>query len=354
MIRRGSQGNAVDALSDCRICAIIVAYRPNHETLSALLEACLDQCTGVILINNSRPKDLDIPQHPHLHLVQLESNIGIAGAQNLGVTWASDNRYSHVVFFDQDSQPAKGLVATLVAAFETLEMKGERPAAVGPSLIDNRDGIVTPFVRFRFWGIERILPSEGHPLINCDFLISSGLLTSIERFQTIGPWEDALFVDNVDMEWSFRARSQGFHCFGVSTAQLSHSLGEQVFRLKIFRWHLSIYTHPPPRQYYINRNRIALYRRPYVPLTWKVQDVPRGFLKSALICLIFPPRLENLQSIFHGILDGLRDRLGARHGNPQQAPDQGPPQFPGHHLNDPRTDEQRNQPTSGASRANSR
>jgi rhamnosyltransferase len=214
--------------------------------------------------------------------------------------------------------------------------------------------MITPFVRFRFWGIERIPPNESHPLINCDFLISSGLLTSIARFQAVGAWEDALFVDNVDMEWSFRARSRGFHCFGVSTAQLSHSLGEHVFRLKIFRWHLSIYTHPPPRQYYINRNRIALYRRPYVPLTWKVQDVPRGFLKSALICLIFPPRLENLESTFHGILDGLRGRLGARHGDPRQVSGQDPPQSHGHHANDPRNEAPTKQSTSCASQTGSR
>jgi len=241
MTKWQNQIRAFTSPSNHRICAIIVAYRPDTEKLSELIRACLNQCSGIVLINNGNPKNLSIPQHPRLKFIQLEDNIGLASAQNLGVKWAKNGGYSHIVFFDQDSHPDQGLVSILSAAFETLETMGARPAAVGPCLIDNRDGIRSPFVRFHLWGIKRIFPSEATPFINCDFLISSGLFTSITRFHTIGTWEDALFIDNVDMEWSFRARHQGYRCFGISAARLSHSLGTQVFRLEYFY----LYSCPP-------------------------------------------------------------------------------------------------------------
>lgn len=353
MTKWKNQFNALTSPSNRRTCAIIVAYRPDTEKLSALVRACLNQCSGVVLINNGNPKNLSIPQHHHLNFIQLEDNIGLASAQNLGVKLAKNGGYNYIVFFDQDSHPEQGLVSILSAAFENLETMGFQPAAVGPCLIDNRDGIHSPFVRFHLWGIERIFPSEATPFINCDFLISSGLFTSITRFHTIGMWEDDLFVDNVDMEWSFRARHQGYRCFGISAARLSHSLGTHVFRFKFLGWNISIYTHAPQRQYYINRNRIALYQRPYVPLSWKIQDMVRGFLKSALICLAFKPRLENLHAILHGIIDGLRGRLGGWNENQQQASDQALPRIHSYSVNKLRAKTQADQQASGKAQTGS-
>ncbi len=112
----------------------------------------------------------------------------------------------------------------LRSTFDHLEALGAAPAAVGPCVVDSRDGVITPFVRFHLWGVQHFFPHPHQPWIPCDFLIASGFLTSMTRFQTIGNWEEALFIGNVDMEWSWRAAAEASTGFGVSKARLYHPL----------------------------------------------------------------------------------------------------------------------------------
>ncbi|EQD74077.1 hypothetical protein B1B_02878, partial [mine drainage metagenome] len=39
------------------------------------------------------------------------------------------------------------------------------------------------------------------------------------------------FIDNVDIEWSHRARAAGFSLFGVGAAVMFHSMGDQALRV---------------------------------------------------------------------------------------------------------------------------
>ncbi len=324
--------NASKAELDDRVCAVIVAFNPEEDHLGELLRECLDQCDGVVLVNNGSSLALELEHQDRLHIINMRENIGLAAAQNLGVGWAACQDFAFVWFLDQDSWPESGLVISLRRAFIQLESYGDLPAAVGPYLLDHRDGVVVPFVRFHAWGIKRIYLDPGLRHIKSDFLISSGLFTSIKRFQTIGHWEEALFIDNVDLEWCFRAKSKGFNCYGVNQARLSHTLGESLMRLRFMRGHIPIYFHSPVRHYYMMRNRITLYRRSYIPLSWKIQDLPRALLKTLLFCIVFGPRRQNLKFTFRGVWDGLRGRLGplAEQSIPSEVSDQ--PDQP-HHDN---------------------
>jgi O-antigen biosynthesis protein len=303
------ENQPVDSIAQGQVCAVIVAYQPNIDHLTALVSECLNQCDGVILVNNGSPLVVGIQAGKRLRIIEVGANIGLAAAQNLGVNFAANHHYAYVIFFDQDSLPDAGSVTHLRSAFDRLEASGAAPAAVGPCVVDSRDGVITPFVRFHLWGVQHFLPHRYQPWILCDFLIASGFLTSMSRFQTIGNWEEALFIDNVDMEWSFRARSLGFRCFGVATARLFHPLGDRLIRFKLLHRNLTLYLHGASRQYYMMRNRIALYRRSYIPLAWKSQDMPRALLKFFMFSLILGPRWKNLKSMVRGAVDGWRGQL---------------------------------------------
>jgi hypothetical protein len=82
-----------------------------------------------------------------------------------------------------------------------------------------------------------------------------------------------------------------------------------LIRFKLFHRNLTIYLHASSRQYYMMRNRIALYRRSYIPLAWKTQDMPRALLKFFMFSLILGPRWKNLQSMLLGAVDGWRGQL---------------------------------------------
>ena len=280
--------------------------------LCAALRACRPQVDDVLVVDNGSPD----AQRPALRalvaevggdLLALDTNLGIAAAQNRGIAWARERGASHVLLLDQDSVPAPDMVARLLQALEGATRAGQRVAAVGPRLVDRRSRVSTPFVRIGVAGVRRLAcgggPGQTH---ETDFLVASGALIPLPVLDAVGPMEEGLFIDNVDLEWCFRARARGYALLGVCDAVLEHSVGDQVVHVA----GRALYRHGPQRQYYIMRNRIALYRRPYSPWGWVVQDFLRMGVKLVLFGLVFAPRRENLRMMARGLIDGLRGRSG--------------------------------------------
>ena len=71
-----------------------------------------------------------------------------------------------------------------------------------------------------------------------------------------------------------------------------------------------IRVHSPVRLYYMHRNRVRLYSRPYVPLAWKVHDFGRMIVKLGLLMVFVPQRLSRLRAVVRGLGDGVRQRGG--------------------------------------------
>jgi len=117
-----------------------------------------------------------------------------------------------------------------------------------------------------------------------------------------------LFIDNVDLEWSFRARSRGYKLFGVCGAHLNHRLGDD--RKSILFGLGRIVIHSPIRLYFIMRNRVLLYRMSWTPRLWIAQDVIRVPVKFFQFAVLVPPRLHNVTMMLRGLADGVRGRRG--------------------------------------------
>jgi rhamnosyltransferase len=293
------------------ICAIVVAYQPELSRLIELLTACRPQVGRLVVVDNGSDAAAalaSVCRERDCAVLRLDENLGVAAAQNAGVTWALEHGCRRCILFDQDSIPEPDMVRHLAETLDDLRQQGLAVGAVGPCQIDDRDGHASPFVRFLPFRVARShCRCPGQSLLAADFLISSGLLFTAEAYAAIGPFDDALFIDNVDLDWCFRGRATGHRFFGVCAARLRHRIGDQVLRLGGLG---TIHRHSPLRQYYIMRNRIALYRRPHAPAAWILQDVPRLIFKFAMFSLFLPPRRTNLAMMLRGMRDGLRGRLG--------------------------------------------
>jgi len=292
--------------------AIVVTFHPQADLLDRLLDACLNQVNILVLVDNGSDEvELAVLRNLSLSrqftLIELGENLGIAAAQNRGITFARSQGYSHLLFFDQDSVPAPDLVQKLHTALAGLSANNQPVAAVGPRLVDRRTLRSTPFVRFNWFGVTRKhCTDDSEDMQQTDFLVSSGMLIPITAFDHVGQMEEGLFIDNVDMEWCFRARSMGFLLYGICSAVMQHSVGDQVFRIGPGVLH----RHSPVRQYYIMRNRLLLYRRSYTPKGWIVQDSLRALFKLLAFSIVFAPRLKNLQMIYCGIRDAFSGITG--------------------------------------------
>jgi len=289
-----------------------VSYFPDVATLRKLLTATLPQVDALVVVDNGASDDtfdgfcVDA-ENDKTVLLKQPGNIGLAAAFNCGIVWARERGFPHVLLLDQDSEPTQGMVDTLMQVFSS-SFAGRRIAAVGPRFHDAREDRYAPFVRIGFPVNRKMFSSGKDGLVDCDFLISSGSMIPLAALDDIGAMDEGLFIDNVDLEWSFRALAKGYALIGVCTTTMHHRLGHSRRRLPFGLG--CIVVHDPIRLYYIMRNRLLLYRLQHTPAVWIAQDVPRVAFKFLLFSVLVRPRLRNVRFMLAGLRDGLLGRSG--------------------------------------------
>lgn len=293
-----------------RICAAIITRQPDLAQLRASIDTIGRQVGELLIIDNATCDEEfarflreDLPGHATAILNPV--NEGLGAAINTAFEWAENRGCGYVLLLDQDSAMDDCMTSRLLQASATLS-RHAAVAAVGPSYIDAHTGQAAPFVQLGFPFNRKIYcPDDG--VVECDFLISSGSLISLAVFRHVGPMDASLFIDNVDIEWCFRARRAGYRLFGVGAARMEHRIGDSV---KTIPWLGDIVVHSPSRLYYMSRNRLLLYRRDSTPRIWIAQDVPRLVFKMLRFGLFIAPRATNVRYMFAGLVDGWRCRSG--------------------------------------------
>jgi rhamnosyltransferase len=297
-----------------RICAVIVTYQFNAERLEELIDAIAAQVDFLYIIDNNGHTDADystlrVAQDDGSSIkkrwIRNKENIGLSKALNQGLRLALTDGYEYILLLDQDSLPTAGMMSNLLRALEELSLHYPKIAAIGPSIMDeNRNGFL-PFIRFGKAQIKKIVPAREPAVpIQTDFLISSGCLLNAKAVKIIGMMDSFLFIDNIDLEWCFRARRHGYLLFGIPDAVLYHRIGDRIIRFPISKKPILI--HSPLRQYYMMRNRIILYGRRYVPFCWKVHDLLRLIFKFFFFSLFVAPKSANTRMMLRGLRDGIR------------------------------------------------
>lgn len=293
------------------VVAVIVTYHPVPSQLRKTIQATLPQVGRVIIVDNGSPGDLliDIPTSDSVMIIPLPDNVGVAAAQNEGLSEARRSGATHVLLLDQDSVPDSGMLERLLHAQRSIEATGVRVAAVGPHWMHASIGLRQPFTRCRGISFEAVDPEPGKQWIECDSIISAGSLMPFAAIDAVGSMESDLFIDHVDTEWCLRARSLGYGIYGVHDAMMEQSTGENAKALWLFGWR-RIVIHKPFRYYYMFRNSILLNSRSYVQQDWKRCN--RTWLVNVLLIhgLFVGRRKENLLMMWRGIRDGRRGITG--------------------------------------------
>lgn len=301
----GTPGNGV--------AAVVVTYHPGPDGVE-LIEALAAQCQWVLVVDNgSHPEELEPIRRACLdnggRLLENGANLGIAAAQNIGISVARELGARWVLLSDDDSIPGEGMVGSLLEAFGAL---APRPvAAVGPLVGEDREGRDQLVYVSRRWGPRRASPAElARPHLTVAFLIASGCLISMEALERVGPMNEALFIDHVDLEWGLRARRAGYELVVATRTAMTHSLGDEVIQLPGRRQ--PVHMHGPTRNYYLARNTIALIRSGLLPVAWRIGYLVWIAKYAAFNSLLADRRSQRARALAQGLGDGLRGRLGQR------------------------------------------
>ena len=299
-----------------QVVGVVVTYFPDIGALRELLAAARPQVGALVVVDNTpatAPAGACCPPMDDVEIISLGFNAGLAAGLNRGCEWARGRGAGFALLFDQDSVPAADMLDRLAVAWAAAAASGLRVAAAGPRFSDSRGARVFPFLRVGMLRNRVVEPRPSDEFVRTDILITSGCLIALGALSDAGAMDESLFIDNVDLEWGFRARARGWALIGAPYATLGHRIGDEHVVAprwaRLFGKEKAI-RHGPERLYYITRNRIRLYWLPHVPLAWKAQDLLRLPAKIVLSLWLAEDRAAAAKALVRGVADGLANRGG--------------------------------------------
>ncbi len=219
------------------ICAVIVTYNC-EPAINDNIASLLKQVQHVLIVDNhSKPESREILKswnnHEHVTLIFNEKNEGISMSLNAALQFAQENRYPLLLTMDQDCVLYEECVEKLLVELN----QNEDVAAVGP----NRKP-------------ERTDTREK------SYLITSGCLVVVEKAVEAGGYDNDLFVDMVDFDFSLALRKKGYRLLMVGNAYMHHKVGvyeENMILGKKYRY----LSHSPDRFYHMYRGKVILIKK---------------------------------------------------------------------------------------------
>jgi rhamnosyltransferase len=300
-----------------RICAVLVSFHPDPE-LPIRVGRILAQMGALVVVDNGSgeaPRRMleEMAADPRISLELNGENLGIARALNIGIRRAAQLGYEWVLLLDQDSLPDAGMSDAMIAVHAGFPDPA-RLAVLGAGFRDVHKpdpGVDGSSGRPESPG----RPSEGSAAWEeVESVITSGSLLSVAMFDRIGAFRDEFFIDYVDADFCFRARSLGFRVVSTRKPLMSHAIGASTRHgiLGIHRWTSN---HSADRRYYIARNdTVMLKEHGRLPGgAWALKSLGRRIRTAKRILLYEDAKWSKLAAVAQGWWHGVWGKLGPRH-----------------------------------------
>ena len=288
------------------VVAVIAAYRPD-PSLTDTVRALQQQVGQVVVVDDGSPAGSEAVlaglAEAGALVVRQEKNSGIAAALNAGLVEA--RAHWNPEFFltlDQDSRPTGDYVSRGLATYA-------RATAAG---------VVVGFVTAASY--------SGHPIpvlhadggfVHAFDPMQSGFLIPRSTVDRLGPFEEALFIDGVDSEFTMRTRAAGLAVLVGEGCDIAHDLGQRepgrLFGrpLRVLGREISYNYHSPSRVYYICRNGTLLtlrYVRRYPG--WVLRRLVEELKAHVLRFTFSRGRSKLLRAAAAGFADAFRGATG--------------------------------------------
>ena len=214
-----------------KLLAIATLYKPDIPMLRKSLASYVGGVDKLLLWRNS-PLDEDailggLEGSGKIEFCGDGGNAGIPKALNHALQYASQNGFTHILTMDQDS-----IWEDFGAYLDRVRALARKDVLYGP----------------------RINGTSG------PFILTSGMIVPLEVAGATGGWDESFFVDGVDMEFMFHAKSLGFEVLKVEEGNLVHRLGD-TRRKKFLGREYTVNNYPPERLRGLYQSHLAVLRR---------------------------------------------------------------------------------------------
>ena len=285
-----------------RICGVVVTYFPANDIASRLARIAR-QVDTLVVVDNSASPDIsailgDAAARTNAELVSNPRNVGVARALNQGIDFARAQAADWVLFFDQDSEPIDEFRAELKRIFAAYN--DARPLGViGCNYVLAGRSVAR-------YSVKLINNKSYAPITS---VITSGSAYAMTMLTKLGPFKEEYFIDCVDTEYCWRARTHGYAVCITTKPLITHSIGAPTIH-RVFGRSLTTWNHSAFRRYFIGRNNILLFREYFCRLPADSFDLLIYVLKTGMkIGVVERQRGKKLLYLLRGIWHGLLKRM---------------------------------------------
>jgi len=276
------------------VCAIITTFSPDNN-FSERVQRIAAQVSWVVIVNDSggRTTNIDINDFDNVEIVYNEVNSGIAYALNHGVSVAVKKGFKYFITFDDDTVVDEQYVESVTHFIEK-----NSTLKFGVIALSREPSTQSTEIDYR---VKRSL-------------ITSGSFFTFYVFEQVNGFNEDLFIDLVDYDFTSKIRQKGFKLIQLKKQGMLHSVGD-LKRQKLFGISFRVYNHSPFRLYYQVRNSFYFFKE------FIFFDPALSLLLFTNIFLILfkaiifeKSKIRRLYFITKGLFDGLFNRLGKIRG----------------------------------------
>jgi rhamnosyltransferase len=288
-----SRSQAVDSTEVMQrkdVLAIVVSYNGLART-RATVDALRGQVGHVHIVDNGSRADslamLDaLQREDNVTVERLSRNCGVGYALNRGVQFAKERGFSWLLTMDQDST----IDAELMGAYRRAIARDPSRVVLAPAIVG---------------GAPHPEPHDAE----IEYAITSGNLVRVSLFDEVGPYDEGLFIDGVDFDFSLRVRKAGHRLHRVQGAVMHHELGDATnlspFMRRLYAQHSAL------RRYYMSRNFLYLFTRYFREFpSFMIQLAIAHVVHLLLIAFLDPNPLPSYRAVGRGIKDFFAHKLG--------------------------------------------
>jgi len=266
-------------------CTVIIWYNPSQSDIINTHDlAELISC--VLVVDNSERSNSSQIKKANIQYYSLHKNLGIATALNYGFQKAYEQGYEYALSLDQDSNFNRHDLRK----FEKYASKlFEDPfTAIVAASLENYGKIKEPLIK--------------------KTNITSGSMTSLNAWKTVGRFKDSFFIDHVDHEFCWRLIRKNFIIYQLPDVSMKHKLGNPQTR-KLFGKTYESPGYSADRYYYYYRNRLYLAKYRNEPYSKVYAFLWR---KACRVLMVEDSRFLKLFAMISGTIHFHQKKVGKR------------------------------------------
>ncbi|GAO43709.1 glycosyltransferase [Flavihumibacter petaseus] len=280
-----------------KIAAVVILYNPD-ESFVKNITSYASVMQEVLVIDNSEKPDREISRKlaalTGITVMQDSNNHGIAHRLNQAADWAISKGFDWLLTMDQDSYFSPDNISRYLQCLTTIASP-QSTAMVG---------------------VNYLSQEKGQPCMadTVEQLITSGSMVNLATFPKTDRFDEALFIDEVDLDFCYNAISHGFTILQFQNIHLEHELGKnhQFRSLKTFKT-TTRNLHAPVRLYYMVRNFLYVNRKYPGQFTADKSRRKQALLNRIKNNLLYGKnRLAVATALFTGYSDFRRGQMGKK------------------------------------------